>query len=229
MAIPHNQFTLTPVLSAFLPPLTDPYDPLTMRATGGVAINNGSQGREVQFWTVSYDGTNILVSDAGEVVRFVLAVADVLAVSLAFDSNMAVALGYMTVAGGHLYFYNGLHNAYETIDFPTATSCRVAVDKTTRFFEAQSDVVFAYVASGSTVHYRYQRDRYLVEYDVDPQPTITVDNPLIRLGPTLGNRLEFEYFVAGPPVPPVPLGSPIALPRPKLQIVRVARATPRYS
>lgn len=195
MAIPSNQFTSPPVVSDFLPPFTDPYAPLSMRAPGGIAINDGSQGREIQYWTISYDGTNILVSDAAAVVRFSLAVAGVLNVSLAFDSNMAVAIGYMTSSGGHLYYYNSLINAYETLNFPSITSCRVCVDKTSGFFDAQSDVVFAYVTGGVSVHYRYQRDRYAVEYDDVEVAPLSIHNPLIRFGPSEKNRLQLEFFV----------------------------------
>lgn len=229
MAIPSNQFTPAPIPAAFLPPLDDAYNPLHMRATGGIALNDGSKGREVQFWHVDYDGNNILVSDASNIVRFVLTIPGVLAVCLAFDSNMAVALGYMTSSGGHLYFYNGLINSYATLDFPDITSCRVAVDKTSDFFNGQSDVVFGYVNLGTTAHYRYQRERYAIEHDVVPNPVITSDNALIKLGPTTANRLEFEFRVPVPPPPPVPLGSTIDLPRPILEVVRVVKVSPIYS
>lgn len=229
MAIPLDGFTDPPVVSAYLPPLTDAYNPLSMRATGGIAINDGSQGREVQFWTCRYEGGNINVIDAVGTVQYSLPVADVRTCCLAFDSNMAVAIAYMKDDGGYLYFWNGLTNQYETLHNGDITSCRVCVDKTSRFFEGQSDVVFAYVSNGTSAHYRYQRERYVTEHDVDPQPDITTDNPLIRLGPTEGNRLQFEFFVEGPPPPPPPPGGIIQLPKPTLQIVRVVRATPAYS
>lgn len=209
MSIPLGAFTPTPVISPYLPPLTDDYNPTTMRCTGGVAINDGTQGREVQFWTVAYDGTNINVSDSGGTIRFQLAVAGVLSVSLAFDSNMAVALGYMRADGAYCYFFNGQANQYQTVHVAGVTSCRIAVDKTSAFFSGQSDVIFAYVSSGGTlVHWRQQRDRYAIEYTVPTSaaPVITADNPLIKLGPSLANRLQFEFYVAPPPPPPaIPL------------------------
>lgn len=181
------------MVSAFLPPIDDPvYLPLRMRATGGVAIGDGSQGREVQFWTISYDGTTILVVPENASPSFSLVLDGVLSVCLAFDSNMAVAIAYMKADGGYLYFFNGVHNQYETIHIPEATSCRVAVDKTTEFFNAQSDVIFMYVNTGNAVRYRIQRDRYANEYAA---PGDASGSTLVRLGPSVDNRLQFQLSI----------------------------------
>lgn len=190
--IPINgAFTVVPVTSDFLPPLDESYTPLLMRAPGGIAINNGSQGREVQFWTVSYDGAHINVdaemSGSGS---YVLPVAGVLACCLAFDSNMAVAIGYMTASGGHLYYFDSLTGSYQTLDFPRALSCRVAVDKTNAFYSAKSDVIFAYVRDDDTVQYRQQRDRYAIDYPVG----VANGETLIRVGPSVDNRLQLQLI-----------------------------------
>ncbi len=193
MSVPLHTFTVVPVTAAFLPPLDEPYDPLYMRATGGIAIGDGSQGREVQFWTVVY-GSGGVISVQAELSGtpgYELAVDGVLSVCLAFDSNMAVALSYMKADGGYLYFYNGLINDYQTNYYPEATSCRVVVDKTTEFFNAQSDVIFAYTDTSDELHYRQQRDRYTIEYDV---PGGSAGWELIRLGPSFDNRLQFQLL-----------------------------------
>lgn len=193
MAVPGpNQWTDPAIEAAFLPPIDDsPYDPLEMRATGGIAINDGSLGREVQFWTVSYDGVNINVTAAlSGISGYTLPVADVLSVCLAFDSNMAVAIAYQKADGSYLYFYNGVHNAYETIFVADTSSCRVVVDKTTRFFEAQSDVIFIYVDSTNALKYRIQRDRYAIVYSAPGVPE--TDQVLVRFGPNSNNRLQAQ-------------------------------------
>ena len=188
--IPNNAFTPVPIIAAFLPPLTDDYDPLLMRATGGIALGDGSQGREVQFWTCSYDDVNINVeAEFSGVAGFSLPVDGVLSCCLAFDSNMAVAICYTKDDGGYLYYFNSLSSMFETLYFPAITSCRVGVDKTTPFFNAQSDVIFGYVDTTAALHWRQQRDRYATEYDVGP-----VTKPLVRLGPSEDNRLQFQLL-----------------------------------
>ena len=183
---------LSAVPSAFLAPIDDAYDPLLMRAIGGIALGDGSQGREVQFWTCSYDGANVNVdgelSGSGS---FALPIANVLSCCLAFDSNMAVAICYTKTDGGYLYYFNAFSSQFETLYFASILSCRVAVDKTTQFFNAQSDVIFAYVADDGVVRWRQQRDRYLVEYTVGPAAP---GKTLVRLGPSEDNRLQLQLL-----------------------------------
>jgi len=191
MAVPSNTFTDPPVPAAFLPPLDIPYEPLYMEATGGIALNDGSQGREVQFWSIAYnsgDTVSVQAANSGTP-GLTLDIPGVLSLCLAFDSNMAVAISYMKADGGYLYYFNGVHNAYETLHFADITSCRVAVDKTTAFFEGQSDVIFGYTKNDSTVNYRIQRDRYTIEY---PVPGGSAGWELVRLGPNDDNRLQFQ-------------------------------------
>ncbi len=197
MSVPLDTWTTTPVVSAFLPPIDDPfYDPLFMRATGGTAIGDGAAGREVQFWSIFLSSGNVITVQAANsgIAGYELPItsADVLSVCLAFDSNMAVAIAYQTVNGSYLYFYNGVHNAYETIHIAEGTSCRVAVDKTTAFFNAQSDVIFVYTNTDNEINYRIQRDRYLIEY---PVPGGSAGNTLVRFGPSVDNRLQLQLLI----------------------------------
>jgi hypothetical protein len=196
MAVPQNTWTPTPVVSDFLPPIDDPfYDPLFMRATGGVAIGDGSQGREVQFWSIYLSSGNVISIQAENsgTPGYELAItdADVLSVCLAFDSNMAVAIAYQTALGSHLYFFNGVHNAYETITISDGASCRIAVDKTTQFFNAQSDVIFIYANTSNEINYRIQRDRYTIDY---PIAGGSAGQTLVRFGPALDNRLQVQLL-----------------------------------
>ncbi len=107
----------------------------------------------------------------------------------AFDSNMAVALAYQKADGSYLYFFNGLHNAYETLHVAEGTSCRVVVDKTAQFFSGQSDVIFIYTTLTDTVLYRIQRDRYVTAYTASSSAHGEL---LARFGPNTGNRLQYE-------------------------------------
>ena len=192
MSVPLDTFTPEPVTAAFLPPLDESYTPLSMRATGGIAIGDGSQGREVQFWTVSYGSDDVISvqPEMSGIAGFELVVEGMLSVCLAFDSNRAVALSNLTADGGYQYFFNGLVDDYQTNYYPNITSCRVAVDKTTEFFNAQSDVIFAYTDTSDEVHYRQQRDRYEIEYDVGS----SAGWELIRLGPSNDNRLQLQLL-----------------------------------
>lgn len=199
--IPLDTFTPTPIVTPFVPPLDDAYQALTMRAPGGVAIGDGSQGREVQFWSVSYLAGVISVAPASGTVAFTLPVDGVLSLSLAFDANMALVLGYMKADGAYVYYFDSTTNAYETLAVSGATSCSIAVDKTDAFFSGSSDVIFAYVLAGEFC-YRQQRDRYAIEHQKGPVP-----GPILRVGPSLGNRFQAQFLSSAPP-PPAPAPAP---------------------
>lgn len=186
--IPGDAFTVTPVITNFLPPLNLPYEHLLTTVLGGVALNNPVDGRMYQQWVGYYEAGEIKVSikDSG-VVSFSLPAADVVTVSLAFDNNMGVVLSWLTVASGvNLYYYDTLTSGYITRNFATATSGRVCVDNAFDFYVGQSDVIFAYTDSGN-LYYRQQRDRY----DIARLISATTSK-VIRVGPTVGNRLQVE-------------------------------------
>ena len=193
MSVPQNTWLPgTTVYAPFLPPIDDPiYDPLSMRATGGTDLGDGANGREVQFWGCSYDGANINVVPEVSGSSFALPVADVLSCCLAFDTNMAVAICYTKADGGYLYFFNSLTSSFQTMFIAGVTSCRVAVDKTTEFFNAQSDVIFAYVDDVGMIRWRQQRDRYAIEYTVG---AASAGKVMTRLGPTTDNRLQIQQL-----------------------------------
>jgi hypothetical protein len=184
--IPNNAFTTpTPIVSAFLPPKDEPYQPLTSKSRGGVALNDASEGRDYQNWVVSYNGSDILVAPQGGSTVFTLTVAGVLSVSLAFDNNMNPVIAWMDSVGAKLYWYNNTN--FVTTPF-AATSCRVTIDDVRDFYNANSDVIFAYTYAG-TLHWRQQRDQYATEYTVGSTTGL-----LQKVGLSELNRLQFQLL-----------------------------------
>jgi hypothetical protein len=183
--IPNNAFTLTPIVSAFLPPMDETYQPLTSKSRGGVALNDASLGRDYQNWVVSYDGSDILVAPQGGSTVFTLTVAGVLSVSLAFDNNMNPVIAWMDSVGAKLYWYDNTN--FVTTPF-SATSCRVTIDDVRDFYNANSDVIFAYTNAG-TLYWRQQRDLYAIERTVGPTTGL-----LQKVGLNQLNRLQFQLL-----------------------------------
>ncbi len=188
MSLPNDQITDPAVVGAFLAPLEDwTYTPLQEKVIGGTAIGDGAAGRQVQNWIATYDGTSVNVAPEGGSVEFTLPLADVLTVSLGFDSNMAVAIAYQISEGAKLYYYSALDADYATLTIAGATSCRVSVDDPRLFSSGASDVIFGYVL-GDVLYYRQQRDRYLVEYEVGPAAGKT----LTKMGMSVMSRFQFQ-------------------------------------
>lgn len=184
--IPSNAFTVAPVFSAFSPPYDRTFHSWSQTVLGGIAIGNGSTGRQVQNWTMAYDGVTIRIGPEGSAATFSYAVSAASNVSLAFDANMAVVLCWMTGTGANLYYYDTVSLAYAYRSFAGYTSCRVAVDDARLVATANSDVIFAYTRAGM-LYYRQQRDRYNTEYTIG-----TTTKKLKQMAPNIGNRLQFE-------------------------------------
>ena len=184
--IPANTITPTPIEYPFAYLEGQHYDPLYQRVMGGIALNDPSLGRLVQPWSVAYVGTSIEIRPADGTLAFSMTELGVLAVSLAFDNNMAPAIAWMTTAGANLYYYDTVTAGYITRFFTEVLSCRVAVDDPREFYTTMSDVIFGYTL-GTNLYWRQQRDRYDIQRTVGPTTQL-----LMRMGPSVGNRLQFQ-------------------------------------
>ncbi len=190
MAIPANSFTVEPDVSTFLSPYSDNYNPFTMRCRGGVSIGDGTQGRDIQNWRVSYADPVISVGVDGGPVDFTLNVPGIQIISLAFDNNMGVTLAWQVGSVSSIYYYDGIAQAYITKSYSGTNSCRVVLDDERVYNNAGSDVIFAYVKSDN-LYWRQQRDRYDIERLVGP---VSPGRKLKRAGQNQSRRLQFELL-----------------------------------
>ena len=186
--IPGNSFTTSPVARSILYLGGLQYTPLTQQVMGGIALNDPSKGRLYQQWTVNYDGSHIVINPISQAAVFTLAAAGVTSVSLAFDNNMGVVIAWTTGAGANLYYYDTPTAMYITRYFPDISSCRVCVDDPREFNSGQSDVMFGYMYGGNLC-YRQQRDRYDIQYTIQPS-----SKQLVNMGFSDENRLQFNMF-----------------------------------
>lgn len=187
--IPGNTIISTPIVGSFEYPNTLPYTKQSQTVMGGVAIGDPSQGRLFQTWVVNLTGTTITVGPTSGGTPFTMTATDALptsTITLAFDTNMGVALAWTTAAGAKLYYFDSTTSAYATVDYPGVTSCRLAVDDARSFYSSNSDIMFGYVRAGN-LYWRQQRDRYQTERLVG-----ATNKTLIRLGRSVANRLQFE-------------------------------------
>ena len=184
--IPGNGFTATPVASDFIDPYDRPYSPAIAYSRGGVALNDGSQGREVGLWFVTASDTTIDVHSEAGGLQLSLPIPGASNVSLAFDQNMQPAIAYSQSGVHRLRYFDTLLADFNTLVEPTATSARCVIDDAREAFGAASDIVWAYIRDG-VLYYRIQRDRYLIEYTVGP-----AEGTITGMGPNQGLRLQFK-------------------------------------
>lgn len=184
--IPNGTFVDPPLVAAFNPPSDEAFTPLRHVATGALELGDGEGGREQQLWEVNYVDGNARIGKLGEAYELAIPLAGVLAISLAFDANMATTLGYLTATGCSIRFFNGLTSEYDTLEVAGATSCRVAVDDPRNVNSGSSDVIFGYTLGGQ-LYYRQQRDRYLDEYLIG-----AATGSLTHMGQSVELRLQFK-------------------------------------
>lgn len=185
-----NKWTDVPADGPFLAPYNERFNPFRQNVLGGISLNNGSQGRMVQQWTIWYDKdiNYIFVGPKDQSPVWSRPEPGVLGLSLAFDNNMNLVIAYRKIDGCYLYYYNTLSSGYTTRFFPDATACRVAVDDPRDFNNGNSDVIFVYTLNNK-LYYRQQRDRYDIEYFI-----ADTKRQLQRAGPTSGYRFKIELI-----------------------------------
>ena len=191
--LPQNALSSQTLAGSFLPPDDSTFDPQVDKELGGIALNDSSQGLEVQTWQLMVSGDNLVLS-ADTVAPFVLLTRPATQwVSLAFDQNMRVAVAYVQYPDGgdpvaKFYWYDGTIPGYRDQTLPAGVlDPRLALDDK-RFLQRNlSDIILAYTRNGN-LYFRGQRDRYLIEY----QLATGVTGTLRRLGMNTQRRLQFE-------------------------------------
>lgn len=156
---------------------------------GGIALNDGSQGLDVQDWKAWYSGTTIwLAPYPYDVPAAVLTgLVDVTEISLSFDRNMNPAIAYIIAEVTYLYWYDGQIAAMTTSTFDASTPLLTHDDKRD-INSNNSDVLFFYVRQGY-LRYRQQRDRYLTERTISAVPS----GRIIRAGMASDFRVLLVY------------------------------------
>lgn len=183
MAVP--TWSEQPIVSDFLPPYDEPYDPQIEAVLGGDAIGDPVNGRGSKRWTISIDGGGLVIADDSGEVRYTVAAPGANTCSLAFDSNMAVACTWTTSTGATLYYYDSLVEDFNTMTITGATSARVGVDDYRKFREGVSDVLWFYTLD-SSLYVRVQRERYLIPHRVGGSGA----SLLVKAGPNTQYRFQ---------------------------------------
>lgn len=187
--IPLNTFTPEPVLTAFQAPADQPYSSLEESHRGGIAISDGSKGRNVQTWTGRYERETVnIYAEGATTPGYSLVMPGVLTLSIGFDNNMRPVVAYQTATGSHLHFYDTSPESYSIIDIADGTSCRCCTDDVRDLYNTQSDVIFGYVRADGHLYYRIQRERFLIEHHVGDAEGAQ----LVRMGQSHGRRLTFQ-------------------------------------
>lgn len=163
--IPENRLSTTQVPAPFTFPFVR-NDAFTDLEFAGAALNDPSQGLDVQMWKLIYDevtGQFILSSpNYPPTVQFIR--ADVSYISLSFDSSMNPFISFTQSGVSIIWWFDPVANAQIFSDniIPTASSPYATLDDSRVSQNSQRDNLLFYVRSGN-LYFRQQRDRYTIE------------------------------------------------------------------
>lgn len=161
--LPDSTLSSEGLSAAFLTPYR--YDVLMDYEWGGVDLRNTSQGLNSHMWTCRYMNGVVKVTN-GLVEYVVLTVANVTALSFAFDFNMNIVITYVAAGMTYLYWFDSTVNAHITTSYGAGyTTPQLSLDDHRQSQVNVADIVFAYIKNGQLC-IRYQRERFQIEHQL---------------------------------------------------------------
>ena len=192
--LPQNTVASVAVASAFLSPDNTAPNPLVDVERGGVALNDPSQGLNVQDWTCSIasNGVDVQLRPGSASPITVFSQGGIAELAFTFDQNMRPCIAYRVNDSVYLRWYDSVPQAYVTTEFTATRNPKLALDdKRTTQIALSSDIIFAYMR-GNTVYYRQQRERFQTERIV--RTGVPDGLALVRIG--MGVNLRFQFEIA---------------------------------
>lgn len=168
--IPDNSLSSTNLPRPYLVPDDRFITKILDYELGGVGLNDASEGLEVQSWTLRLEvdevttlGT-VYISAPNHPESEVFSGLGITEISLGFDQNMNVAVGYLQAGEAKLRWFDTTIPGITTVTLPAGSSApKCSLDDKRATQTSTSDIIICYTRSGN-LYFRAQRDRFLVEY-----------------------------------------------------------------
>lgn len=187
--LPNDTASSLDVPGRFLPTDAKKSGRLVDFERGGIAINDASQGHNVQDWKLSVvDNAVTLTPEIGSP-TVLFSTAGISELSLAFDQNMRPVVGYIHGGVLKIRWYDGTIPGYRTDVYDEAQNPKLALDDKRTARAAFSDVIVAYIRN-TTLYFRQQRDRFENEYTLEEN--LATNTKLRNIGMSRNWRLQFE-------------------------------------
>lgn len=190
MSLPDTPFRPM-VRIPFMEPDAKPFRRLVSHERGGIALNDPSQGLDVQNWRLESDGSMVrLFSELDNPIEL-FPDSGIRQLSLSFDQNMRKVVAIEHEAGGvDLIWYDTLVALEVTSSFAGVRSPVLSLDDKRKSQSGTSDVIFGYVRNGDNMLcYRQQRERFTIEHELTQLSPVS---RLRNLGMTTKLRMQFE-------------------------------------
>lgn len=190
--IPNNSLSVPPVPGNFLFPDNISPDIDVDYEMGGIALNDPSQGMQVQPWTMRL--YTDIATNIGKIYLSAPTVPDTLVFqdvgiqncSFAFDQNMNPVICFTQSGFARFRWFDPTISNYTITTLPVgSTAPRATLDDKRALQLPSSDVLIMYTRAG-TLYMLVQRDRYLIEYTMQTGLT----GKVLQLGMSDKNRVQ---------------------------------------
>ena len=187
--LPDNELSSTVIQAPFMGARALGVTKTVDYVDAGIALNDPSAGLFYQPWRARLVGNDILV-DAREVEEFVLySDTGITEISFTFDQNMRPVLAFVKAGQAYLRWYDTAVGAQVVTALASdVITPRVSMDDKRSMQSSISDLILAYVRSGSLYH-RRQRDRFLTEYLLAEN----ISTGLIKIG--MNRQFRFQFML----------------------------------
>lgn len=198
--IPDKQLSDEYVPGEMLSPDDAPRRPLHDYELGGVALQDPSQGLQVQYWHCYYDEPlQAVYIEAPNLELPVLLFEqnDIVELSFCFDQNMRWSCVYKTIDGSAYFrWYDSQTADYVVTTLAAGTITPfLSLDDKRIFANATSDIILTYLRKHATepqfntLYFRAQRDRFTIEYKLADKVKGSISN----FG--MANKLRMEWQI----------------------------------
>lgn len=199
MSLPNHLLSYPPDQANFIEFRGIEIPPFESIELGGIDLQDGTQGVEVQGWRFFYDpATGIVKLSALDTLAEynIITIPDAVSISGSFDSNMNWCLAYELNSGVSKFdYYDTLLGARNTLTLPAGSrSPKCSLDDKRYYQSATRDIVLTYI-QGNSLYAREQRDRFEIEYLLSS--ALPPDSFIERFGMNAKRKMQWQlgYWV----------------------------------
>ena len=189
MSLPENILSSSVVSANFIGGRANTITDILDYETGGVNIEDASQGKQVQIWTGKLVGNDITLESPLTEPVVVYSGENITEFSFTFDQLMHPVIAFVQDGIAKLYWYDSSEAAYVVTAIAAgAVTPKVSLDDKRTSQDGTSDVIVAYMSSSDDLYIQRQRDRYEISYKL----ASCIFGTLNKIGMT--DKLRFMFY-----------------------------------
>lgn len=166
MSVPALTLTPFPMPGDFAYLVRAERDQLVDFEQGGIALNDGSKGTDIQLWSGVYTAGGFVLSAPSVAPTVVWSTPGVIRFGFSFDQNMEPVIAYEDASGAHVRFF-GANHQFDIQDLEAgATNICISADDNRPFNTLNRNVILGYNV-GNSLNVRVQFESYATPHVLD--------------------------------------------------------------